>query len=126
MGGWHRRHVLYAGGLVAGGLAGCVGDAADSEPTGEEDLAIEHLRFASEQPTDYRDYAEVDNATYQGGELVWIYFEPVGITGEAAGEGELRFDLTMRLLVEDPAGSTYGPFEEDISQEVQSDRADEQ
>ncbi|PSQ46594.1 hypothetical protein BRD19_11865 [Halobacteriales archaeon SW_7_65_23] len=70
-----RREFVAAGATALGGaLAGCSGDDEDENGNEEETpteadneqpdepLGIDHVRFAAEEPTDYREYEAVENA----------------------------------------------------------------
>jgi hypothetical protein len=58
-------------------------------------LAVQHARFVTERPAAYREYDTVAEATDDRGDVVWLYFEPVGVTTVTADDGE-RVQLSMR------------------------------
>jgi hypothetical protein len=64
----------------------------------EQGLAIEHLRFLAEEPTGYRAYTTVEDATYETTETVWVYFEPSspGVEKRDDGLWYYEFDVTVR------------------------------
>lgn len=98
-----RRRVLQAAGAAA--AAGTTVALAGCQDGGSQELAIEHVRFVSERPSGYRDYEEVSDATYDRDEVVWIYFEPVGVATESASGGGQRIDLDTTLTVDLPEGA---------------------
>ena len=126
-----RREFVAAGATALGGaLAGCSGDDEDENGNEEETpteadneqpdepLGIEHIRFTSEEPSDYREYEAVENATYTADEVVWIYYEPVGFAVEDTGDGEGRIDLSLELTVTEPSGTDSASFDEEIEREI--------
>ena len=135
-----RREFVAAGATALGGaLAGCSGDDEDENGNEEETpteadneqpdepLGIDHVRFAAEEPSDYREYEKVENATYTADEIVWIYYEPVGFAVEDAGDGEGRIDLDLELTVTEPSGTDSASFDEEIKREIlpEADRDDQ-
>lgn len=122
-----RRQFLQTGVGVAAcsAVAGCL-DGDDEEVT-EEDvpLGIDHVRLVEEEPSGYREYTERAGGVYEGEELVWIYYEPVGLATEEAGSGTVEFDITVELTVTGPDGET-NEFEEAFDREVAEGAADEQ
>lgn len=121
-----RRALLGATAAVAIGssMAGCLDDDDDEEQP-DSDLGIEHVRFLSEEPAGYRDYTEVEDDSYEPGELVWIYFEPVGLSTTDAGDGAAEIDFRMELEVTDPAGEQFD-FDDDVTREIPDGAVDEQ
>lgn len=136
-----RRRLLEAGVAIATGstLAGCLGgtdnpddDGADDDGTDDngaddatDQLGIEHVRLVDSEPTGYREYDEVSNGTYEADELVWIYYEPVGLSTEDAGEGAVRIETTLELTVTGPDGGSW-QFDEEIDREIPDGNQDEQ
>jgi len=49
----------------------------------------------TDRPAAYREYDTVAEATDDRGDVVWLYFEPVGVTTVTADDGE-RVQLSMR------------------------------
>lgn len=122
-----RRFLLVGGGVAtATGLGGCLGDGDDGDGDGDDPaFAIEHVRLLSEEPADYRTYEEVADATFAADEMVWFYFEPVGVTTTDAGAGEERFELTGTLEVVDPGGEPLAATTEEFDREVAEGTTDE-
>lgn len=103
---------------IGGAIAGCIGDGT-SEPEEEDvDLGIEHIRLVTEEPAGYRDYDELEEPAYPADAVAWFYLEPVGLSTESAGAGEVRIELTASLAITDPTGedvlSTAEPIHRDI------------
>lgn len=133
-----RRQFITLSGATAGAmLAGCLGDGddereghddseADDDTTSERSLGIEHVRFIDGEPSGRREYTEVEDATYGDDEVVWIYYEPVGLATEALGDGEERIDLRPQLEITDPSGDVAQTFEEEFDQTIAEGQADEQ
>lgn len=126
-----RRHILRASGAIVLGsaVAGCLGDETDDSEngTGEEpdELGIRHLRLVSEQPTDYREYEEVENRRYPPDSVVWFYLEPVGVTTEDAGAGQERIELTGSLTVSDPNGEEVASVDREFYRDIPEGGTDE-
>lgn len=123
-----RREFLQTGAAVAAfsAVAGCLGN--DDEDTAEEDvpLEIDHVRLVEGEPQAYREYTERADAVYGEDELVWIYYEPAGLTTEDAGSGTVRFDITVELTITDPDGETEVVEAEEFDREIAEGSADEQ
>lgn len=119
-----RRRLLLAGAGVAGAaLAGCSGDGGGDDPADRGPIAIEELAFAAAQPTDRGEYEPQPDATYERGDVVWLYAEYAGVSGEPVdgdgGEGgsdsseegpedegqpAVEIDLHQTVTVDDPDG----------------------
>lgn len=125
-----RRSLLITGVGALAAMAGCSGD--DSEPSGETDttaeqtttpeqpanLEIENSVLCSEEPTNYREYTEQPNGTYEPGDVIWVYFEPSTTGAESAGEGEIKFNYDFTISVTDPNGENLGTVEESAGRTV--------
>lgn len=94
-------------------------DAQEREPQ----LGIERIRFLESPPDGYREYTEVDDATYGAEAEIVIYLEPTGVEFEPTGDGEQRFDLDVHISVTGPDGEELRPFRDDVSDTVSEDAA---
>lgn len=130
-----RRRVLLAGaGVAATALAGCSEGEGDAGPADRGPIEIQRFAFAADRPTGYDEYESQPNATYERGDLVWLYADYGGLSGEPVevepreagdesgdaddggddGEGEdsqddagpttVEIDLHQSLTVADPDG----------------------
>lgn len=87
----------------------------------EPDLAIEHVEFVEDQPTDYREYTQVDDAVYGADDSIWLYVEPTGVALERR-DGEEWFDIRLSVTPTDPDGEERRGITESIAQPVLADR----
>lgn len=95
-----RRRVLVGGSaLLLGGLAGCVNQEPDEDPSERGPLSISEFVFAAEQPGGPGEYTEQPDATYARGETLWLHLELEGLAGESTDDG-VEIDLEQRLLLE--------------------------
>ncbi|WP_136688024.1 hypothetical protein [Halorhabdus amylolytica] len=129
MRGVTRQAVLGLGGATIATLAGCSGGSGSptetATATGTEtttmatqpsSLSIENVHFCREQPTGYRQYTEQPGATYEPGDIVWVYFEPSTVGTEPAGEGERRFSYELTWTVRGPEGEEIDTITRTIDQ----------
>lgn len=93
-------------------VAGCVGDETSEREDADVNLEIEHIRLLTEEPAGYRDYTELEGPSYPSDAVVWFYLEPVGLSTESAGAGEVQIQLTATLAVTDPTGEDVLSTEE--------------
>lgn len=95
-----RRRLLVGGStLLLGGLAGCLNQEPDEDPSERGPLSIAEFVFAAEQPGGPGEYTEQPDATYARGETLWLYLELEGLAGESTDDG-VEIDLEQRLLLE--------------------------
>jgi hypothetical protein len=100
-------------------------DGDDGDDGTAQDLAIKHIRFVEDRPLAYRDYTEVPDATYERGEIVWIYFEGSNVTTEDAGDGQVQLDVTLEMDVTNPNGKMHS-FTEEVDQPIAESMVEEQ
>jgi len=133
-----REFVGLSAAAAVGGLAGCSGDddeepeeddgngtPEETETEADEPLGIEHVRLVDGEPEDYREYEEIEDGTYAADDIVWIYYEPVGLATEEAGEGEERISVQLMLTVTDPDGDE-NTSEEAIERDIRAGSADDE
>jgi hypothetical protein len=135
-----RRSLLIAGSGALAALAGCSGNGESdggsetsprstttSQPTTATrtataarpaSLEIENPVLCAEQPAGYREYTSQPEATYEPGDIVWLYFEPSTTGTESAGEGELRFEYDFTVSVTGPDGENLGTVEDTASKTI--------
>ncbi|WEL17289.1 hypothetical protein SVXHr_1115 [Halorhabdus sp. SVX81] len=135
MASYTRRTVLGFSAAAVAGLAGCGDDTASSTdtttepggtptptpeptPTMPSSLAIEHVRFCTEQPTGYRQYTEQPGQTYTPDDVVWVYFEPSTVGTEPAGEGERRFAYELNWTIYTPDGDALDTITRTVERTV--------
>lgn len=134
-----RRSFLLAGVGTLTTIAGCSGggddpangdtngggsggdettEPADTTTEQPASLSLENTHFCAESPSGYREYTEKPEATYDPGDVVWVYFEPSTVGTEAAGEGEIRFEYDVTWEVRDPENEVVGTKEDTIEKTV--------
>jgi hypothetical protein len=78
-----RRRVLLAGAGITGVLlAGCSGDGGEDDPADRGPIEIRQLAFAAGRPAGYDEYEDQPGATYGRGDVVWLYADYEGLSGE--------------------------------------------
>jgi hypothetical protein len=123
-----RREFVATGAAATGALlAGCSGDDDGNgtpEPDGNgedestEQLGIENVRLVAREPDGYREYEEVEDGIYGADEIVWIYYEPVGLASEDSGNGQERIDLQFHVSIRGPGGQEQASHDEDIERDI--------
>lgn len=81
-------------------------------------LAIENVHFCAERPTGYREYAEQPDATYDPGDVVWVYLEPSTVGTRSAGAGELQFSYELKWTVYGPDSERVKAFSDVVEKTV--------
>lgn len=89
--------------------------------TGSREFALDHLRFLDSEPTGYREYSELEEATYEPDDRIWLYFEPVGVTFERV-DGERWYELDVSVTVTGPDGKTSMPVKQTVRQQLPESR----
>lgn len=130
----NRRSFLQTSAAVVSSfsVAGCSGGNGEGErsptpsptSTPPPSLEVAELGFAAEEPTEHGTYAEQPDATYGFDEVVWLYFDVNGVTGESGGSGEVTIDLQEDLTVEGPEGSTVFDKQFSFDREFPESRLD--
>lgn len=108
---------------LATALAGCGDDGGDGEtptPTPEPQLEISRIQFVAAQPTGYREYAPVQDKTYQLGGEAWVYFEPEGVATESAGSGSERIELTLTAEFTDADGRVVNTVSRTLDRDIEA------
>lgn len=128
-----RRSLLRAAlctGLAAS-VAGCSQRGTDASGTTTVEtttptpapLSIDRFAFASDRPTGYREYAAVEDRRFAAGDEVWTYFEPGGVSREAAGDGPDRIDLRVGGSVTPPGGLSRELETRAVNRDVANERS---
>lgn len=111
-----------AGAAAASAVAGCSGSSdagdVDSTTTDSGPFGVTDLVFVAEKPTGYDEYEEQPDATYEPGEVVWLYYNLENVGTESTGEGEARMHLSQSVTVTGPSGETLMEDTNEVEQEV--------
>ncbi len=90
---------------------GCV-----EEESTNGDLSVTNLVFCSEQPTDYREYKEQPDATYNPGDMVWIYMNINNNHYNPNNDGTNEIWITENLTLLNSQGEILIPSQEFLNE----------
>ncbi len=90
---------------------GCV-----EEESTNGDLSISNVVFCSEHPTGYREYKEQPDATYNPGDMVWIYMNINNNYYNPNSDGTNEIWITENLTLLDSQGEILIPNQEFLNE----------
>lgn len=71
-------------------------------------LTFRHMVFVGEAPQGFGVYKERANSTFNAGQQLVVYAEPVGYTHKDNGDGTYSFGFNVDLIVKSPSGEIVG------------------
>lgn len=71
-------------------------------------LIFRHAVFVGEAPQGFGVYKERANSTFNAGQQLVVYAEPVGYTHKDNGDGTYSFGFNVDLMVKSPSGEIVG------------------
>lgn len=78
-------------------------------------LAISNIVFCSERPAGYMDYKEQPDATFEPGDVAWIYLNLEGVSYNVNQDGTKEIWLKLHLTLKSPEGEVL--LDEDLYNE---------
>jgi hypothetical protein len=97
-------------------------DVTDADgQTGSRAFALDHFRFLDSEPSGYREYSALEEATYGPDERIWLYVEPVGVTFERV-DGGRWYELDVSVTITGPDGETSLPVKETVRRQLPESR----
>jgi len=79
------------------------------------ELGISNIVFCSERPEGYMDYEEQPNATFEPGDVVWIYFNLDGVKYNLNQDNSKEVWVKLHLTLKSPEGAVL--LDEDLYNE---------
>jgi len=79
------------------------------------ELGISNIVFCSERPEGYMDYEEQPNATFEPGDVVWIYFNLDGVKYNLNQDNSKEIWVKLHLTLKSPEGAVL--LDEDLYNE---------
>lgn len=93
--------------MLTGSIAGCLdGGEGPDVATTAAGLEIADVVYCAEQPDGYDDYETQPDATYEVGDVIWIYVDVRNIATEDVGGGEVAVHVAEDLTVRDSDDET--------------------